>query len=174
MAETPPGFLSGLFGVKVEEFGRLDAGELSIDLGAEVLPSGEGYEILEPLTAVVHGLWQGPLSFAATGRPAVTIRRQGAGQAVYLGTGFSHQNKEAIIRLLLGLHPLEPLGQADPFVEITCRRDKQKSLTFLLNHYPESREVSGLPHGTELLTGAVIEGTLEVPGFGVKVIRSSA
>lgn len=170
--QTPPGVFSGLFGVQVEEFGKLTPGELSLELPGGLLPSGAGYEILQPISAEVVARWQAPESHAAANQPAITLRRLGAGSAVYLGTWFSPENLSALWDWLESLHSLPALGVADPCVEITRRQAEGRVLTFVLNHYADKRSVQNLATGTDLITGQKVDSEIELPAYGVAVIRS--
>lgn len=168
---TPPGFLSALFGVTVEEFGKLEPGEMTIQSTGKTIPAGEGYEILDPFDAEVLARWSGSALHAATGKPAVTIRRFGQGHALYLGSWFSEENVGSLFDLILSQCPVVPLAQADRSVEITCRHAHDRRLVFVLNHDDAEKIVTGLPCGLDLLANRKCEGRLELAPLGVAMIR---
>jgi len=92
--ETPlPGRLSDVFGLKTNEFDRVDA-SLSFELNGASVDSGlRWYEVLEPSTAAVLARFTNTPDHS----PAVTINRFGKGNAIYLAT----ESKAAAIGPLL-------------------------------------------------------------------------
>ncbi len=175
--DTPPGLLAGLCGVRVEEFGRLDPGELAMNLGGSSVPSGCGYEVLAPEGAEALATWQAPADgapHAAAGAPAVTIRREGAGAAVYVGTYLSPDNAGALLGAALGETDIPPLADTACDVEVTRRRAADgRTLTFALNHAAARRTVRGLPAGTDLLADAPCDGTVELGPWEVAIIEAT-
>jgi beta-galactosidase len=56
-----------------------------------------------------------------------------------------------------------------PGVEVSRRRKGDASWLFVLNH---TDDVATVPaHGTDIVTGAAISGSLSVPAGGVAVVR---
>jgi beta-galactosidase len=174
ISHTPPGLLAELFGVKVEEFGKLTTPLLTIASAAAALPAGGAYEVLTPTTAAVAATWSQPTDLgphAAPGTAAVTINKVGKGSAVYIGTYLSDDNVRQLCGIVLSPMELKSLAQTDDWVEVTCRRSAARSLTFLLNHYPEAKRVSGLPRGTELVGQKPCTGELVLDPYGVAVVE---
>jgi len=174
---TPPGLLAELFGATVEEFGKLNAPLLNLEMATgESLPVGAGYEILQPRGAETLARWSAIADgspHAAPGEAAITLNRIGKGAAIYVGTYFSEANTAALISLLLGQCPVAPLAKADPFVEITCRHAADRRLFFVLNHNPKEASVTGLPSGTDLISGQSCKGKLTLPAYGVAIVEQS-
>jgi len=171
ISKTPPGLLSELFGVSVEEFGKLS--EPLLTLGNDI-PAGAGYEILLPATASVVARWNETADgspHAAPGQAAITVNRAGKGAAIYAGTYLSEENCAALIDALLSYIPLAPLARAGKLTEVTCRRGTNCRLVFALNHEPRETTIMGLPGGMDLLSGKACEGTISLPGYGVAVIE---
>jgi len=172
LAKTPPGPLSTLFGITMEEFGKLDAGELTLQTrNGSAIPSGEGYEILIPTDAEIIARWKESPGHASASRPGISINRIGQGKAIYIGTWLTEENATALVDLILGFCPLSPLAQADPIVEVTQRQAKDHALTFLLNHGETAQTISSLPRGTEIISEQRVASSLELLGYGVAVIR---
>ena len=173
-AQTPPGYLSDLCGITVEESGRIEDGSLSISLDGTNLPSGNRYEILSPKSADVVGCWNpredgSPAS--AAGRPAVTMHRWGKGCAVYVGTYLTDENVTAIMDLVIKQVDIAPLAECERAVELACRKAEGRRLVFVLNHYGVSRNICDLPTGLDLLTGQECRGALTLAPYDVAIIE---
>ena len=169
-----PGPLAALCGLTVEEFGKIEPGELSLSTEAVRIPSGAGYEILNPASAEVLGKWDAPLDgspHAATGQPACCVRRAGEGEVVYLGTYLTAENAPAVFDLLLARCDIRPLAECEPGVEVTRRRDDRRAFIFVLNHHPTVQVVTHLPKGTDLVAQKPCQGRLELAPWEVAVIR---
>jgi len=176
IAQTPPGLLTELCGATVEEFGRLDDGELSMRIGAADVPSGQGYEVLELRGAEGVATWLPPADgapHAAAGRPAASVHRVGAGWAVTVGTYLSDANAAPVLDLALSRAGIAPLAEAAECVEVTRRTSGDRTLTFVLNHYGQAQTVRHLPAGTELLSGAVCPGEIELGAWDVAIIEEA-
>ncbi len=176
-AATPPGLLADLFGVTVEEFGRIEPGAMSFSLPGGVRPAGEGYEILRLRGARASAAWAAvddDAPHAAVGAPAIAINGAGKGAAVYAGTFLTPDNVGTIMEIALALTDIAPLAACDDHVEVTCRHGGAgagRRLVFVLNHYPQPKGVRGLPEGTELLTGTACTGALELAPWEVAVVE---
>jgi len=174
IAETPPGLLSELCGVTVEEFGRLDEGELGFRLGGITVPSGRGYEILRPGGAEIAATWDAPgdgSPHAAAGQAAVTVHDFGVGAAICVGTYLGEGNAAAVMDLAVSRAGLLPLAEAPECVEVTRRLAADRALTFVLNHSPQGQVVGGLPKGVDLLTGTPCDGQMDLGAWEVAVIE---
>lgn len=172
---TPPALVSDLFGVAVEEFGKLEPGALAMTLGAAHVPCGECYEVLSPAGAHSVATWCPPADHAphaAAGWPAITLRAAGQGAAVYVGTYLTPQNAHAVLEPAIHRAGLVPLASCDDCVEVTCRRNEDRRLVFILNHYPHERVIHGLPKGFELITDRICDGTLTLAAWEVAVVEA--
>ena len=171
ISKTPPGLLIELFGITVEEFGKLSEDLLTL---GDNIPAGAGYEILLPKSASVAARWNETSDNSphpAPGQAAITLNRAGKGMAIYVGTYLSEENRGALIDVLLSHIPLLPLARASTLTEVTCRRGTNHRLIFALNHEPKETTITGLPVGMELLSGQTCDGTISLPGYGVAVIE---
>jgi beta-galactosidase len=175
IAQTPPGLLSNLFGMTVEEFGKLNSPALEMVTAKGKIPAGSAYEVIKLKTAKALAHWNsyadnGP--HAAPRTPAITMNRFGKGKAIYIGTYLSNDNVSALLDIILGESTLVPFASADPYVEITCRHAFDRRIHFVLNHYPLPKKVTGLPKGTDLLAGKECKGTISLDPYGVAIIHS--
>jgi len=170
ISQTPPGLLSDLFGMTVEEFGKLGIPALKLD----AIPAGEVFEILQPRGAEVLARWNAANAapHAAPGEPAITLNRVGKGAAIYVGTHLTEENTPALIEFFTRYGDLTSLAQANEQVEITCRHATDRRLHFVLNHGTVPAPVTGLPAGIELLTQTPCDGNLTLPPYGVAIVES--
>ncbi|MGE9291249.1 MAG: beta-galactosidase [Puniceicoccales bacterium] len=176
LSQTPPGWLSALFGITVEECGGNDP--LPFELAENSLPYDTYYEILQPIPGQdpqILARWGHPAGMAphaAPGTPAATLHSSGNGKALYLGTFFGSSNTAALVDLSLAQTSVSPLAKAPPAVEITCRTDGNRTLLFLLNHDGAKQLVEDLPPGVNLLTGSDSDSSISLPAYGVAVIET--
>lgn len=173
IADTPPGELTTLCGVRVIEFGKLDPGSCVLVSQEWRAMSGHGYEILDPDTAETLATWDMPAELgphAAHGQPAMARNRHGGGQVFTLGTYLTIENSAAILGTIIGQTTLRPLAECDENVEIMLRRDVDRSLWFVLNHYPETKTVRRLPNGRELISDTACSGQIVLGPYDVAVI----
>jgi beta-galactosidase len=175
LSVTPPGMLGRLFGITVEEFGKFDEPLLDICIGSKKRIPAPAYEVLKPgraSAAARFGKAADGGSHAACNKPAITINYAGKGRAIYIGTYLNEDNAGALVDFITSQAGIEPLAQADEGVEVTCRHEKNRRLTFVLNHHAIPKKIHGLPAGHDILSGKKCTGTLILEGFGVSVIES--
>ena len=161
-----PGAWRDLLGIRVEEFAPvLDATRIALESGAG---ASRWAERLQAAGAeVVDRFADGP----AAGRPAVT-RRAGtatAGDAWYLATLLERDDLHDLVRRVAAGAGVRREHAATADVEITRRTDGENEWRFVVNHSAVAVDVDA--HGTELVTGTAVEGTLAVPAGAVRVIR---
>ncbi len=196
---APGSGLSALCGVQVEEFGRvaepgadglfgIPAPELGLNVPAQLLPASSSqrryrftigdseydaahlYEILD-LEPDVETIGQWSNRFLC-GRAAISRRRVGNGQAIYVGTYLTDALVKALAELIFIDSGIEPLVADLPAnVEVTLREGKGRELLFLLNTCEESVEVSNIPEGIDLLTGEHILRRLTLGAHGCAVVK---
>jgi beta-galactosidase len=185
IAQTPPGLLADLCGMKVEEFGKIQLGEMSFTLNGHSVPAGIGYEVLSLGTAEAAATWNAAAEnapSAASGQPAITVNRLGRGAVVYVGTYLTKGNSAAIFDIAQALTRLAPLAEAPQGVEVTCRHRDGRRLLFLLNHTTSPQEVCQLPAGlsghsreatpgTDLLSENPCTGQWTLEPYGVAIIE---
>jgi beta-galactosidase len=162
-----PGAFRELLGVRGEEFHPLMPGE-TVPLAGSPLDGADATLWTERLTApgaeVLARYAAGPLA----GVPALTRRPVGAGAAWYLAT---RPDPAATTRLAArlardaGLDTVElPAG-----AEVVRRRGADgRSWLFVVNHADDAARVPAV--GTDLVTGAPVDGAASVTPGGVAVI----
>lgn len=107
------------------------------------------------------------------GRPALTVNRFGKGKAYYVASSPEASFLKSLLANLCTEKGVKPLVcGAAPGVEAAARHKDGKSYLFILNHNADSVAVDpGEGRFTELLTGAAIEGKVELPGKGVMILE---
>ncbi|HEV2597879.1 beta-galactosidase [Sphingopyxis sp.] len=178
-----PGALRGLCGVSVREFGRLPAPGASsllsgavfqvealqsgrvaesakrehfIELGGAEIRAAHGYEIVDPAPGTeVIGRWA---SRFLAGEAAITRRRLGAGQVIYVGTYLTPGLAASLFDPLFaqaGIHP----PALPPGVEQVCRSGPSGTYRFLQNTGAEARTV------------ASPDGDIDLAPYGCMIVR---
>lgn len=166
-----PGAFRELLGVHTEEFYALALGEqVTLDDGstADVWTEKTHLRGAEAVRTYVDG--------ALAGWPAVTRRAVGDGAAWYVATRMDAAGLSALVGELLersGVSPEVPDVPAG--VEVVRRHadadsdGMATSYLFLINH--TAADVTVAARGTDLLTGAAVDGEALVPAHGVVVVR---
>ncbi|MGZ4410987.1 MAG: beta-galactosidase [Gaiellaceae bacterium] len=163
--------LRRLLGVRVEEHWPLlpgDRAEVSFDDGesAVVIDWSEWIELegAEPVARYSAG----PLE----GRPALVRNSLGSGAVYYCSAGLGSAGIEVLARRALAEAGVEPVVRAPAGVEACRRGSPRGSYLFLLNHNSHDVEVELPASGAvELLSGAVVGGSLPLAALGVAVLR---
>ncbi len=157
VAETPPGILSKLAGIKVIEYGRQNAGDkrrLPIRFPKGRVGTEDWYEVLE--------IYPGAGTLARwderhiSKKPAITMKKVGQGAVIYVGTILTSPIIEALLPALeeRGLSQLWPDAPAG--VQVVLRENDEKRIWFFVNTTEMMKSVLSLPKGVSLLTGLPI------------------
>ncbi len=107
------------------------------------------------------------------GRPALTRRRTGKGQAFYLACGLDASGWHILAGRLAEAADVRPVLAAPSEVEVSLREsaDGARHL-FVLNHrYAPVRVALGVLRGVDLLTGRKAARSLALPALGAAVLR---
>jgi beta-galactosidase len=174
IAQTPPGLLTHVLGITVEEFGKTEHRVMHLQ-GADLDVLSDYYEIVKCREAQALAHWRferNPQTEAAEATVGLSCNSFGQGKALYLGTYLSESNVDALLSMLCEMAEVNALAQADTNVCVIERYAADRRLTFVLNNYPEAKAVTGLPGGLELLSSAACNGAIDLPPFGVAVVRS--
>tara|TARA_B100001971_G_C18267524_1_gene595080 strand:- start:8337 stop:9638 length:1302 start_codon:yes stop_codon:yes gene_type:complete len=172
--QTPPGLLSRVLGITVEEFGKTEYRRMQLQ-GAGLEMDANYYEIIQCTDAEPLAHWhfeQNPQTEAAEGSVGLSCNEFGAGKAYYLGTFLNESSAIELMQRLCDVADVQPLGRSDTDVCIIERYAADRRLTFVLNNYPEPKAVTGLPRGQNILADQACDGNLDIEPFGVAVIRS--
>ncbi len=146
--ETLPGCLRGLVGASVEEFGRQNAPErrplaLRIEGADTDVPTTLWYEQLAPAAGAGTEVVARWTTRHLAGSPAITRRRLGAGQVLYVGAYLTREFTEAaLLPLLARLDALPAPLSTSPGVEVVERvRPDGRVLRVVINHRDEAAQV---------------------------------
>ncbi|MCE5327702.1 MAG: beta-galactosidase [Planctomycetaceae bacterium] len=171
-ARTLPGLLSAALGIEIEEYestlpegyAMTGTGELA---GAYTATQGADW-----VTAKGAEIVAGYEPWHMKKFAAVTRNAYGKGIGWYCGTvvkepEFYHK----LIAALLADAKIRPVVTPPPGVEASMREGAGKKLLFLMN-YTEEPKIVFVPAGKkELLTGAMTKESIELPRFGVAVVK---
>ncbi|GIG55286.1 beta-galactosidase [Demequina activiva] len=160
--------LKDALGVTVEEFLPLREGEsCTVDLDGTALPADVWSEHMRLAGADARGTFRdGP----AAGMPAITRHSHGAGHGWYVGTRLSAAALAGVMPAIYADAGVETAAQAED-LEVVIRRGDAHDFVIAVNHGAADAELE--ISGTDLLTGAAIDGTLELVGGGVAVVRTA-
>jgi beta-galactosidase len=172
MVRTPlPGLLRDVMGVTVEDYIPIYSAKQGVKFSAALAgPDGEcglWADILQPSGAEVVG------SYTAgehAGAAAVTINGHGKGKAVYVGADLDPASLARVLRTLAASAGVQQPMDVPAGVEMTVRKSDDKQWIFLLNHSSVAQTVSLPKTFTDLLTKEAHSGTIELSGYGVRVL----
>ena len=169
----PPGLLTELCGVEVEEYdSRIQGDTVPIvaahQLGGESFTAGVWADIPDPNGATELARY-GADYFA--GRAAVTSHAYGLGQAVYVGT---IPDQPFVDRLMTWV--CEQRGIAAPLatpcgVETTVRESDGATYLFVLNGSGEERTIDVGDNVCDLISDEVVSGEVSLKPLSVMVLR---
>ncbi|WP_172243441.1 beta-galactosidase [Saccharibacillus endophyticus] len=177
-----PGPVAELCGITVEDFtlikGTVKAPALrwTTSTGASQEAFAEAFnDILQVEDPTVEVLAEYASDYYA-GRPALTRRKHGSGEAWYYGAAFSDQAVDNLLNLLALSSPISAWLQAPQQVEVGIREaDDGSEHVFLLNYGADSALIGVKEDYTDLLGASIAEGSLELPAYGVAIlVKSSA
>ena len=129
--------------------------QYELKIGNAQVTAAHLYELLNvaPGTEVI-GRWA---SRFAEGQAAMTSRKVGKGNVIYLGTYLSDALVEVLADQVLAPAGIVPLIADMPAgVEATIRESKDRRLLFILNTLGELADVPNIPKGTDLLGDAQV------------------
>ena len=174
----PGGGLREVFGVWDEELDSLqpfDRNTVVMDEGNPLGLAGS-YEARE-LCSLIHlegatqlGVYGG--DFCA-GRPAVTVNRFGAGEAYTLAARTEDRFLSDFYAALSSKLALRRALEADTPAGVTAqsRTDGENEFIFLMNFNGEPARIEIGRACVDMLTGGSVPGEVELPAFGVSVLR---
>ena len=173
-----PAPLTETLGISVEEFVPLPLSD------TEAVPSTAKVEFDDGTVATgtiwsehvnLHGAQRVALFTDGDliGQPAITRHERGDGVAWYLATRTDPDATRALIQRLLteaDVHP--PLPQLPRGVQVSVREGAGERYVILLNHTDTAQTVP-LPEDLAIEIGHADDGLVELPAFGIAVLRGS-
>ncbi|MGH7179201.1 MAG: beta-galactosidase, partial [Tepidisphaeraceae bacterium] len=160
---TPPGLLTKLAGIEIEDWTMLNADE-SRDarlVGGPTLSLGTFVERLRLRGARPIAHWTGDDALLADA-PAITCNAVGEGAVWYVGGYCPPGAVATLVDVLIGRRIVLPLVDADESVEVVARVGKRQTYLTLLNHSAAPRRVH---------RGAAVPSDVSFPDAGVEVPR---
>jgi beta-galactosidase len=100
----------------------------------------------------------------------VTINTFGKGKAVYVGADLDAVSLARVLRTLAASTGVQAAIDVPPGVEMTVRKAGDKQWIFLLNHTSTAQKATIPKPFTDLLTQQALSGTVELSGYGVRVL----
>lgn len=170
-----PGPAAELCGVTVEDF-TLVAGTVQAPLlrwnGEAEQPSmrAEGFNDILQVNDPAVKVEAYYASDYYAGKPALTVRKAGKGEAWYFGAAFSEQAADRMIDRLGIRSPAADWAELPAGVEFGIRSSGDTDYAFLLNYGAEAVKVNVLRPAGDLLEGGSVQGELLVPPYGVKIL----
>ncbi len=168
-----PGLLSELTGTAVEEFtfvGALD-GTVCMDWQGEQFDTGIFNDVLENVSEDVEVLARYSSNYYA-GKPALTKRAVGEGKALHFGGTFTRETVEAMLRYVGVRNPYESKLELPKECELCVREKEAAQYFFILNYSAKEQEIVFRQEMTDVYSGAKVQGTIKVKGYGVVVLKS--
>jgi beta-galactosidase len=170
----PPGHLSGLMGVTVEELDSQPPHHTNkVHFVDREGPSGSvrvslWFEVLRPVAARPLAVYE---SDYYADRPAATVREIGQGRAIYVGVVADASFYGPLFDWLLPLVGVDPLLETLPGVEATVRVGPAGKVLFLLNHNDEPAAVALPANYVDALTGDGTGRELSLKPRQVRILR---
>ena len=176
-----PGPLRKLLGIWAEEIDILSPQESNTVVFDQAFGEVAGEYPCSHICDLIH--LEGAQALASygqdfyRGRPALTVRRHGAGRAYYLATQVGPDTLAALCRAWIGdAGIVSPLGHRTPPGIETTRRVSPggETLLYVLNHNKTPVSVS-LPEGAfvDLITGRSLAQDLDLAEYGVAILVRS-
>ena len=174
IVRTPlPGLLRDVMGVTIADYVPIYSAKQGVKFSSTLAgpdaACGIWADILQPSGAEVLGSYT---SGEHAGEAAVTMNTFGKGKAVYIGPDLDAASLARVLRTLAALAGVKQPLEVSSGVELTVRKSSDKQWIFLLNHTATAQKVSLPKPFTDLLTKDAQSGTIELSGYGVKVLQA--
>jgi beta-galactosidase len=105
------------------------------------------------------------------GQPAVTLHQKGKGRVVHFGSFFTPENVPALLDALGLQDPLAGWADIPAEVQTVVRSNGTDRFCFLLNFTAESQPVTFREPAFDLLAEQKLKGRVEIPPYGVSLVR---
>ncbi len=165
-----PGLAADLVGATVSDFTFVGPGdeEMFIDFGGKRIEAPVFNDILEVVKADVKvlGTYEGNYY---DGKPAFVERAFGKGKVLYFGATFTRENAKVILDYVNVLSPYEAVVHLPEECELSVRKKDGKTYLFVLNFAHKAVGISLKQPATDLKTGEMIKGDLELKAYEPRV-----
>lgn len=172
--EGYPGPLSKVLGIRVEEIDALYEGQTN----TIVMADGSGSYSCQRLCDLVHSERATVLATFGNdfyaGMPALTENRFGEGRALFLASDADDRMLDDLYARLLANHGIAPALEAPAGVELTVRQNAEHDLLFILNHNATPASITLPADYHDLLSDQTASGTIELEGYGVRILERAA
>jgi len=165
-------FYEGLVGARVADFTVVTPGELStirFTHSNTLLESPVFNEVLTVAADNVSVLASYASDYYA-GQPAVTLHQTGRGRVIHFGSFFTPQNATALLDALAIQDPLAAWAEIPADVQAVPRSNGAERFCFLLNFTNKPQSVTFKKSALDLLDGQKLQGQLEIPPYGVRLV----
>ncbi len=168
-----PHNLTDLFGLEVQEFDTLPAGEENHLTFKGAFPTSHLHtarlwcDLIEPKECQVLATYA--KDFYA-GRPAMTMNSFGLGRAIYIGTQSNPHFYTDLVTWLRQMCSLHPLLKVPEHVQVSMREKDGTRVYFLLNHQSTQVRLQFYKPMHDFLTGNTFTGNYDLPPHGVLII----
>ncbi|MFC1504093.1 beta-galactosidase [Spirochaetota bacterium] len=180
---TPPGLLSRVCGIEVEEPFRINdtdeyPNEIVFDkkkIKSDSIRASKWLETIRPMSAEVYGMWKNGYQ---KGKAGVTVNNYGKGYAVYIGTYLEEHTAALVISLMQKLAQVKKIIPGMPQgVEVSIRQNDTDKFYFIINHSEEETEIKNPPAGEYILSSDILKSSerrITIRPLGVVVIKKGA
>ncbi|MBB3114163.1 beta-galactosidase [Paenibacillus phyllosphaerae] len=170
-----PGPVAELCGITIEDFtlikGTVGVAELQWE--GSSLPAGTkavGFNEVLSIEGTDVDIVAAYATEYYKGMPALTRRAVGEGKVWYYGAAFSEPVVDALLEEIGLVALAADWVEAPAEVEVGIRSNKGSDYLFLLNYASEPVLLTVKQSTTDLLSGAQLEGSTELPAYGVMVL----
>ncbi|HAQ0413658.1 TPA: beta-galactosidase [Enterococcus faecium] len=170
-----PGLFKETLGITVEEFSPLKEtmhGKITFD--QHTFTSNLWEEVIHLDQATSFGYFAND---DLKDSPAITVNHYGDGYAYYIGTELAPSDLSLVLAKIFHDNHLEKTAlrfiAADTPVSVTCRKGKDYTLLFLINHTDNNEKIVLKNQGYSLLDGQRVN-TIDVPAKDVQIIKLMA
>jgi beta-galactosidase len=166
-------FYESLAGVRVADFTVVTPGEtttLRFEHSGTAVPAPIFNEILAPTGENAITLASYVSDYYA-GQPGVTLHQKGAGRIVHFGTFFTPENASTLLDALEIQDPLSAQAEISPAIQATLRSNGEEQFCFLLNFTKKQQAITFREPAFDLLEGQKLNGRIDIPPYGVWLVR---
>ncbi len=170
VTEKLPGLLAGLTGADIPEYSFIapDAGTVTVQWGEDSLEASVFTELVEPVDGGTREAVYTADIYAGSG--AMVSKAVGRGRAYYFGSAFTEDAARLFLKKLGVAEPWREALDLPEACELAVRGDEKEQYAFVLN-YQKTPQIYTLKRPMrDLMTGEVLEGACELPGYGVAVL----